>query len=199
MMVASGTRYGKWTVVAWLGGNRATLRCECGYESDRHIGHAQAGRSTCCIKCRQAWRSHGQCVGRMKTPEYRAWWSMKMRCENANVAAWEHYGGRGITVFGPWSASFDAFLSAVGPRPGPGYSLDRIDNSGGYEPCNVRWATAAQQSRNTSRNVFVTACGKRMCIVDWSSLTGLSWTTIHGRLKRGWIADRAVSDPAGGA
>lgn len=29
----------------------------------------------------------------------------------------------------------------------PGYTLDRENNDGNYEPCNVRWATHAQQNR----------------------------------------------------
>jgi hypothetical protein len=84
--------------------------------------------------------------------EYRAWWNMIRRCERrAQTTArdWRRYGGRGICVCDRWRNSFEAFLADVGPRPGPGYSLDRIENNGNYEPGNVRWTTAKEQARNS--------------------------------------------------
>jgi len=39
-------------------------------------------------------------------------------------------------------------LSALGPKPTPEHSLDRIDNDKGYIPGNLRWATKKEQSSN---------------------------------------------------
>ena len=50
-----------------------------------------------------------------------------------------------------WLHDFAAFFDHVGPRPGPGYSIDRIDPDGDYAPGNVRWATALEQRHNRSR------------------------------------------------
>lgn len=73
---------------------------------------------------------------------------MKQRCHNPNQPHYGRYGGRGIQVCERWRNSFADFYADMGDPPGPGYSLDRIDNNGNYEPGNVRWATLAEQRKN---------------------------------------------------
>jgi hypothetical protein len=93
--------------------------------------------------------AHGHTSGPKHTPEYKAWDNMKQRCLNPNMReTFKNYGGRGITVCAEWLHDFAAFLAHVGPHPGPGYSIDRIDVNGNYEPGNVRWATRSEQNRN---------------------------------------------------
>lgn len=86
----------------------------------------------------------------VRTPLYDAWANMKSRCNNAAVPNFHCYGGRGITVCARW-ARFAPFEVDMGPHPGKGWSLDRINNNGNYEPNNCRWTDAKTQSRNTRR------------------------------------------------
>lgn len=97
--------------------------------------------------------THGNRRKKQATPEYRVWCGMKKRCYNTHYEGYYRYGGRGIQVSEQWRTSFETFLADVGPRPGPGYTLDRIDVDGNYASGNVRWATAQQQARNRRSSV----------------------------------------------
>ena len=84
---------------------------------------------------------------------------MVRRCTNPRDPGYPSYGGRGIGVSTRWRGDFMAFFADLGPRLSPGHSLDRLDNTRGYEPGNCRWATRSQQQLNRTRRAnAVGAC-----------------------------------------
>jgi hypothetical protein len=150
----TGQRFGRLVVIRrsdktdkhrvyWL------CRCDCGQFSNPSGTALKTGNSTSC-GCGQIRFRHGYTKYKGKNhPLYHVWTSMKQRCSNTNAQEYKNYGGRGIKVCDRWRNSFPDFLSDVGDRPGAGYSLDRYpDNDGNYEPGNVRWATAKEQTNN---------------------------------------------------
>jgi hypothetical protein len=77
----------------------------------------------------------------------------KQRCENPKSPGYKTYGARGITFQFPSVASaYIWVLENIGPPPS-GMELDRIDNTKGYAPGNLRWSSKVQNRRHTSRTV----------------------------------------------
>lgn len=123
---------------------RAAYRCPaCGRVYIAVVASVRRGASKTC-GCTK--KTHGE--NQVTHPEYQAWRGMKVRCSSDSPKYKKSYKDRGITVCDEWAQSYETFLDHVGRRPTSAHSLDRINNDLGYEPGNVRWATAKQQANN---------------------------------------------------
>jgi hypothetical protein len=120
---------------------------------------------------------------------------MKDRCLNPNFRQWARYGGRGIKVCDRWldpRKGFQNFLDDMGERPA-GYTLDRIDNDGNYEPSNCKWSTRTQQQRNQSVTRTVVISGRAYIAAELSEISGLKTDTIIDRCNRGLSYEEVMS------
>lgn len=126
---------------------------------------------------------------------YLTWSSCRSRCGNPNVRQYANYGGRGISVCERWS-DFENFVADMGPRP-KGFTLERIDNDGNYEPSNCRWASRQDQNNNRRSNRIVEFRGERMSLGNAVQLSGAtaSYGSIKSRLRRGWSLEDALAQP----
>lgn len=149
----TGQTYGQLTVISYTQNCRWLCRCTCGELTTVAAGHIRSGHTVSC-GCRQksSRLTHGATLGRKRLPEHHSWHSALQRCTNSKCRSWANYGGRGIRVCAAWR-DFATFYRDMGPKPGPDYSLDRIDVDGNYEPCNCRWATVMEQAANKRKRV----------------------------------------------
>ena len=88
---------------------------------------------------------------------------------------------------------FENFLADMGEKP-ENLTLERKDSNGNYEPSNCRWASSFEQQRNTSRNKFLTAFGKRQVMRDWENEYRMCRKTINKKLAAGKNLEQIISE-----
>lgn len=201
-----GNKYGKLTVVSVEKINNKTClkcKCDCGNEIIRetYLIATNQVKSCGCLKSEiiKKYNSSGKHSrsrlkdGRSLHPLYGTWFQMISRCENPNQTHYDRYGGRGIKVCDEWHDfwQFVKWSDSVGGRP-KGFTLDRINNDGNYEPSNCRWASERTQKTNKSTNVFIEHNGTRKTIVEWSEDLNIHTHTLQERIKSGWPIERAL-------
>ena len=118
-----------------------------------------------------AWKTHPR--------EYDAYQKARKRCEGRGTAAdTRNYRDRGIEFR---FATFWDFFDCVGSRPA-GWSLDRIDNNGHYEPGNVHWADPVMQARNRTNNRLIQFGQDTKTLAEWCEVFDLNYARTYMRL-----------------
>jgi len=115
--------------------------------------------------------------------EYSSWLNMRTRCNNPNYYQWHLYGGRGITCCARW-ARFKNFLEDLGPVPGDGFTLERRDSDGNYEPDNCYWATRTAQALSRRGTKWGTAEGLTLCAQQWADRLGISRNAFYTKARK---------------
>jgi len=110
------------------------------------------------------------------------WYDMIKRCYNPKYKRYFAYGGRGISVCKEWRESYDNFFKDMGDKP-DGYTIERINNDGNYEPSNCKWATPKEQAQNRRPNRNIMFNGKTQNISQWCQELGISHSALAKRLR----------------
>lgn len=128
--------------------------------------------------------------------EYFSYCQMKARCINEKHPQYKNYGGRGVIVCERWMKSFISFIEDMGRKPDVGYSIERIEVNGNYEPLNCKWATTKEQSNNKRTSIFLEYNGIRLTLTQWADKLGINRQTLHERLKRGYTTEQVLERAA---
>lgn len=194
-----GRTFGRWTVTSEAKPLRQyarwVCRCSCGTVREVDARNLLLGKTQSCgCLAREINSVVHKTHGLRHSRTYRCWLCMRERCERPTNNRYHRYGARGITVCERW-LDFSLFLEDMGKCPSAEHSIDRIDNDGGYEPSNCRWATRLEQANNTRRSKFLTHGGKTLSYSQWARELGLKQGVIARRLLRGDSTERALRCP----
>lgn len=170
-------------------------RCECGSEKlvPGHNLRSCAVTSCGCLKREMGTErlrrfressahpriEHGECVGGNASPEWLAWRNL-------------HQKGAACERWSDWKS----FLSDMGRRPGPGYSLCRPRADQPYGPGNAVWGSAAFRARHRKTSFNITCFGETLNIAEWAERSGVGASCIRSRIKNGWSPEEAIFSAA---
>jgi hypothetical protein len=176
---------------------RTVWSCDCDCGNTARVLAANLSRTASCgCLNSEVLARRNRTHGRRRTRLYGVWAGIIARCTYPSQQNYHLYGGRGVVVCPEWRASFEAFAVAVGDPPSGEHSIDRIDNSKGYEPGNVRWATKEDQANNRRSNRILEHGGRLLTLAQWSRETGIPASLILDRVfKRKWTVHDALTKP----
>ena len=189
----TGQRFGKLLVVKRVANDKADnaqwlCKCDCGNTTiakgrDLRSGHV---RSCGCLQKETAGhmaraRAYGEAFAEYHF-DHRLrmiYHSIKARCYNPHNAEFANYGGKGITMCSEWNNDIKSFYFwAMKHGYKSSLTIDRIDNSKGYSPSNCRFASRAEQNRNTTRNNRVdVGNGETITTAEAARIVGVSRST----------------------
>ena len=149
------------------GGFIYVCKCFCGNIKEVQSYKFNGNRISSCGCLRGKAGTHGQ----TKHPLFARYRAMLARCSNPKSPSYNRYGARGIKVCAEWKQpmpeGFDNFLRDMGDCP-EGYTLERKDSNGDYNPINCIWATVLQQANNKRNNRIVELNGETKTLAQWA-------------------------------
>lgn len=127
---------------------------------------------------------HGYNTRYKREPLYNVWVAMIQRCNYTGRKDSKYYSIKEIQVCNEW-ASFEKFRDwALSHGYKNGLTIDRKDNSIGYNPDNCRFITIQEQQLNKSNVHLITYNGITDSISGWAKRIGVSWSTLNNRLNK---------------
>ena len=128
------------------------LKCDCGKElilGESKFYNANKPKKSCgCMEFKQ------NKLSKIYPRLFNIWNNMKSRCYRNDSINYSRYGAKGVDVCDEWLENFESFLFwAKNNGYEENLTLDRINNSKGYNPNNCRWVDYYVQAENRGLSI----------------------------------------------
>lgn len=202
----TGKKFGRFTVIKFSHWRSRSpywkCACECGKSVAVCAYDLIAAKSKSCGCLRTALlrvrcTTHGEAISHKLSREYKTWIGIRNRCLTPSSQHYKWYGARGIGICGRWM-DYRNFLADMGRCP-DGFSIERINNDGDYEPGNCKWADVVTQANNRRSNRRIEFDGRNMTLSQWALVLGIKRATLSGRILGGWTTEEAFKPVRGSA
>ena len=192
-----GKKFGRLTVIEELrernkyGKIVYKCQCECGNIVDVVGNQLRAGQTKSC-GCLQKEKASKQGKANAKhhqahTRLYHIYQGMKQRCYNKNALDFANYGGRGVKICDEWLNNPTTFFEwAIDNGYQDNLTIDRIDVNKSYAPCNCKWATRKQQTRNRRNTIYLTYECETQPMSYWAAKFNKNLKSMYKRYHAGW-------------
>lgn len=139
----------------------------------------------------EALKAKDRYTGAKAHPSYTHWNGIRSRCLSDSECSKRYKGV--VDICDRWKSDFWSFVEDMGEPPFSGATIERLDNSKGYDKGNCVWAPMKVQARNRKTNVVIECFGEVMCLADWAVKTGISSSLIAYRISKGWDVEKALT------
>lgn len=156
-------------------------KCVCGKTRSLQTHQLTSGKVTSC-GCMNKRSKKSSIVSKDKRL-YSLYSSMVARCNNPKSISYKSYGAKGIKVCTEWLNYSCFYKWAKNNGYKDGLSIDRIDNTKGYNPSNCRWIPLCEQYKNKTNNVRFTHNEETHIMSEWCKILGFSYTLAKSRRK----------------
>lgn len=192
-----GKRFGRLVVMEYaytnLNGDTYWLcECDCGESVNVSRYSLTTGRTRSCGCLKREMTSARASTHHMSnTRIYRIWRAIHDRCRNPNDANYYKYGARGIDVCNEWDDFITFYEWSMVNGYSDNLSIDRINNDDWYYPENCRWVDETIQANNRRTNRYITYCGNRHTLAEWSRILDIKYVTLKWHIDNNNVNDFA--------
>lgn len=169
--------------------NKAILcKCDCGKEKVIRKLHLVRGRVKSCgclNKTKKGLSTH---------PLYKILQAIKLRTQGHYN---DIYKKKDIKLCDEWQDFMNFYNWAINNGYKKNLQIDRINGNKGYNPENCRFVTPKENVRNRENTIIVNYNGKKevLCKILEEKNKMKNYSTIIGRIKRGWSIEKAIDFP----